>query len=178
MGAVLDKVVTPDMIGIPRPQPDARTIVEPEPPLLRLLLWHFEPLPPPDPLNPLPVHLPPGLPQQSGDAPVAITAVLESQSDDVSGQSRFVIRGGGDLALGGTVLAKSSADPSLGQAQFGPDVPPRRHGGGRGFLGGALLRPFAVIGLHPAVLGAPAVVRDLRHANRADRLSHGPALGR
>jgi hypothetical protein len=53
MGAVLDEVVTPDVVGILRPQPDARAIVEPEPPFLGLLLRHFQPLPPPDRLDPL-----------------------------------------------------------------------------------------------------------------------------
>jgi hypothetical protein len=119
MGAVLDKVVTPDMVGILRPQPDARSVIEPEPSSLRLLLRYFQPLLPPDPLHPFAVHPPAGLPQKSGDAPVAITAILESKRDDVGGEGRFVIRSGEDLALGGSVLAESPADPALGQAQFG-----------------------------------------------------------
>jgi hypothetical protein len=87
-----------------------------------VLLRHFQPLLPPDPLDPLLVHPPAGLRQQSGDAPVAITAVLESKREDVGGPGRLVIRGRGDLALGGTGLAENPADPSLGQAQFGSDV--------------------------------------------------------
>src|SRR5690606_6510480 len=122
MGAILDKVVAPDMIGILRPQSDAGSVVEPEPSFLRLLLWHFEPLLPPDPLHPFAVHLPAGVPQQGCDAPVAIAAVLESKRGDVGGQSRLVIRAHGDLALGGPMLAENPADPSLGQAQFGSDV--------------------------------------------------------
>ncbi len=121
-GPVLDKVVTPDVVRIFRPQPDAGSVVEPEPPLLRLLLRHFQPLLPPDPLHPFAVHFPAGIPQKSRDAPIAIAAILESKRDDVGGQGRLVIWGGGDLALGGAVLAENPADPSLGQAQFGSHV--------------------------------------------------------
>jgi hypothetical protein len=54
MGAVLDEVATPDVVGILWPQPDARAIIEPEPPFLGLLLLrHFQPLLPQDPLDPL-----------------------------------------------------------------------------------------------------------------------------
>ena len=72
--------------------------------------------------SPLFVYPPAGLPQQSGDAPVAIATILESERDDVSGQSRLIIRGRRDLALGGAMLAENPAHPSLGQAQFSPHV--------------------------------------------------------
>jgi hypothetical protein len=45
MGAVLDKVVTPNMIGIIWPQPDAGSVVEPEPALPWLILRDLQPLP-------------------------------------------------------------------------------------------------------------------------------------
>ena len=109
MGAVLDEVVRPDVIGILGPQPNAGSVVEPEPSSLRLLLWHFEPLPPPDPLDPLLVHEPAGVPQQGCDAPVAITAVLGGQGDDVGGQGRFILRLFGDLTLSGAMLAQNPA---------------------------------------------------------------------
>ena len=38
MGAVLDEVVGPDMVGMLRPQPDARAVVQPQPAPLGLLL--------------------------------------------------------------------------------------------------------------------------------------------
>jgi len=38
VGAILDEVVGPDMVRVFRPQPNARSIVEPEPASLRLLL--------------------------------------------------------------------------------------------------------------------------------------------
>src|SRR3712207_5161911 len=96
MGAILDEVVTPDVMGIFRTQPDAGSVIEPEPSFLGLLLWHFQPLPPPDPLDPLLVHKPAGLPQKSCDPAVAVAAVLGGQGDDVGRQSRLILRLFGD----------------------------------------------------------------------------------
>src|SRR5258708_29866564 len=42
--SVLDKVVGPDMVGIFRPKTEARAVVEPEPPLLWLLVRQLQPL--------------------------------------------------------------------------------------------------------------------------------------
>jgi len=58
VSAVLDEVVGPDMVGMLRTEPEARSFVEPEPAPLRLLLWNLEPLLPPDPCDPLAVHDP------------------------------------------------------------------------------------------------------------------------
>jgi hypothetical protein len=46
------------MVGVLRPQPNARSIVEPEPASLRLFLRYLEPLPPPDSLDAFDVHHP------------------------------------------------------------------------------------------------------------------------
>jgi hypothetical protein len=48
MGAILDKVVGPDMIALLRPQPDARSVGQPDPAALGLLrlprhLWLISP---------------------------------------------------------------------------------------------------------------------------------------
>jgi hypothetical protein len=51
VGNVLNEVVAPDVAPPLRPQSDARSIVEPEPPPSGLLLRHLETLPPPDPLD-------------------------------------------------------------------------------------------------------------------------------
>ena len=51
-------LVRPDVAPIQRPQPDARSVVEPQPTSLRLPLRHRQPLLPPDPLHPLVVHPP------------------------------------------------------------------------------------------------------------------------
>jgi len=46
MGAVLDEVVRPHMIGAFRPQPDAGAVRKPKTPTFRLLLGHLQALPP------------------------------------------------------------------------------------------------------------------------------------
>ena len=58
MGAIFDKVIGPYVIGMLRPQADARPGIEPEAFALRLLLWNFQPLPPPDTLHALEVDDP------------------------------------------------------------------------------------------------------------------------
>jgi hypothetical protein len=90
-GAVLDEVVGPDMVRVLRPQPQARAIMEPEPALLGLLPRDLQPLPSPDPLDPLAVHRPARLPQQGGDPAVAVAAVPGGERDDVGGQRRLVV---------------------------------------------------------------------------------------
>src|SRR4051812_7029418 len=66
MRAPFDKVVRPDVPGIFRPEPDAGTVIEPEPPPFRLTLRHLQPLPAPDPFDAFAVHRPTGITQQSG----------------------------------------------------------------------------------------------------------------
>src|SRR6266550_834509 len=67
MGAVLDKVVGPDMIALLRSQPNARSVGQPEPAALGLLMGNLQPLTSPDPLDPLVVDCPACLAQQRGD---------------------------------------------------------------------------------------------------------------
>lgn len=55
MGARLDEVVGPDMVGTLRLEPDARSVVEPQTASLRLPGRNFQPLPSPDPLDPFQV---------------------------------------------------------------------------------------------------------------------------
>ena len=110
------------MVGIFRSKPDARTVVQPQPTALRLLVRHFQPLPPPDTLDPLDVHNPASLVQHRSDAAIAVSAILESERRDVGGQRRFVIRCLGDLALCGTMLTKNPACPTFGHAQFFDDM--------------------------------------------------------
>jgi hypothetical protein len=64
VGLRLHEVVGPDMIAPFRPQPDAGSIVEPEPASRPLFLGYFEPLTAPDPLHAIAAHVPPGLVQQ------------------------------------------------------------------------------------------------------------------
>jgi hypothetical protein len=120
--AILNEVIRPDVIGMLRPQPDARTIVEPEPALLRLLVWHCEPLPSPVPLDRLLIHKPAGVSQQGCDAPGAVAAILGGQGNDVGRQSRFILRLLGDLALEGAMLAQNPTGQPFRDAILGDHV--------------------------------------------------------
>ena len=46
VSAIFDEVVRPNMVWILWPQPDARSVIEPESSSLRLLIWNPQPLPP------------------------------------------------------------------------------------------------------------------------------------
>ena len=52
------EIIGPDVVAMSRPQPDARTIVEPQSSSLGLFLWDLQPFPSPDPLHLLVVDLP------------------------------------------------------------------------------------------------------------------------
>jgi len=119
---ILDEIIGPHMVGVFRSQSDAGTVVQPQPTALWLLVRHFQPLPPPDALDPFDVHNPASLMQHRGDAAIAIAAILEGKRRDVGGQRRFVIRGLCDLALCGTMLTKNPACPSLGHIQLIDDM--------------------------------------------------------
>src|SRR5450759_4480934 len=75
MGAVLDEVVRPDVIGMLRPQTNAGAIGKPQPPAFRLLPRDLQPLASPDPLDPRVADQPAGIAQQRSDLAVAIAAV-------------------------------------------------------------------------------------------------------
>ena len=58
MGAISNEVIAPDMVGSLRPQPDARSVVEPETPAFGLFGRYFEPLASPYPFDTILVHRP------------------------------------------------------------------------------------------------------------------------
>ena len=69
-------------------------------PRFALLLWDLQPLPPPDALDPLGVHVPTFGPEQGSDPPIAISAILAGQADDRGRECLFIIPTTGSLALG------------------------------------------------------------------------------
>jgi len=119
MGAILDEVVGPDMVGMLRPQPHARAVVQPEPPPFGLFGRDLQPLASPDPRHPFGVHPPAPVPQHRRDPTIAVTAVLDGERRDVGRQGRLIIGPAGFLALRGTVLAQNPASEPLGDAMFG-----------------------------------------------------------
>ena len=66
------EVIAPNMIRSFRPQPHTGTVIQPQSSPGSLLLRHFQPLPPPDPLHPILAHWPACTPQQGRDPPVAV----------------------------------------------------------------------------------------------------------
>ena len=119
VGSALDEVVGPDMVGVLGPQPDAGSIIEPEPPAFGLLLWNLEPLSSPDPFHPLVVHHPTDPMQHHRDPAIAIPAILGGKFDDIGSQCRFIFAGFGSLALGGSMLTKNTAGSPLRDAELG-----------------------------------------------------------
>ena len=119
------------MILMLRPEPDARTVVEPEPSPFRLFLRHLQAFPPPDPLHPLVVHLPSFVSQKPGDQPVAIAPVCRSQRYDACCHQLLLLGDPVVMTLCGPLLTKDLASPSFGDmkrvADMGDCLPlPRR----------------------------------------------------
>lgn len=110
------------MPRILRPQPDARSVAQPEPRALRLLLRHLEPLATPYALDPLAVHMPPRIAQQGRHSAIAVAAILPGESDDVFGQRGFVVSPAWRLALRRSMLAEHAAHPPLGDSHYPSDV--------------------------------------------------------
>src|SRR5947199_3083779 len=118
MGSLLDKVIGPDMVAMLRSEPDARSVIQPEPSTLGLPGGDLQPLASPDPLDPLVVDQPAGPAQQLGDLAVAVSAILPGQLDDVSGQSRFIVTAVRDLTLRRAMLAERRTGAALGDRQL------------------------------------------------------------
>jgi hypothetical protein len=99
VGAVLDKVVGPDVIAVLRPQSDARSVGQPQPASLGLFIGDLEPLASPDALDPLVVDYPARLAQQRSDLAIAVAAVLLGKLDNIGRQTLLVLTAARDLAL-------------------------------------------------------------------------------
>jgi hypothetical protein len=118
MGTILDEVVGPDVVAMLRPQPDARSVCEPEPSSFGLLPGDLQPLASPDPLDPLVVDEPACSAQQLGNLAVAVASVLPSKLDDVGAEPLLVVSTTRDLALRRAMLTKRRAGATLGYAQL------------------------------------------------------------
>lgn len=103
-------------------KPDARSVIQPEPPLLRLLLGNLQPLPPPDPFDTLGVHRPAFRPQHRRDPAIAIAAIPGSEPDNVGGQCLFIGSAVRLLALGRTMLAENLAGKPLRDGELRHDM--------------------------------------------------------
>jgi hypothetical protein len=83
MCPILHEVITPHMVWILRPQPDARSIVKPQSGAFWLFCRHFQPFFAPYSLYSLVVHPPSFVSEHRRDPSVSIAAVLARQLDDV-----------------------------------------------------------------------------------------------
>src|SRR5215471_3766277 len=122
MGAVLDEVVGPDMIVLLRPQPDARSVGQPEPAALGLLMGDLQPLASPDTLDPLVVDYPARLAQECGDLAIAVAAVLPGKLDNIGRETLLVVTTARDLALRRAMLPERRTGATLGDTQLRSDL--------------------------------------------------------
>jgi hypothetical protein len=117
MGALLEEVVGPDMVGVLGPQPNARSVIQPQACALGLPDGDLQPLASPDPFDPLVVDQPAGPAQQLGNLAIAVAAILPGQLDNVGDQARFILTAPRDLALRRAMLPQSRAGTPLGDRQ-------------------------------------------------------------
>jgi hypothetical protein len=122
VGAVLDEVVGPDVVAMLGPQPDARSVRQPEPSAFGLLPGDLQPLASPNPLDPLVVDEPACSAQQLGDLAVAVASILPSKLDDVGAEPLLVVSTTRDLALRRAMLAERRAGATLGYTQLPANV--------------------------------------------------------
>lgn len=131
MGLGFDKVIAPDVIAMPWPEPDARAVVQPEPASWPMFSGYLEPLTAPDPLDAITTDPPAGLDQQRGDPTIAIASVLGSQSDNRSRQRIFIRSDDRRVSLRSAWLANDLAGMAFGQTILFPnalDRPPAPFG--------------------------------------------------
>jgi hypothetical protein len=123
------------MIALLRPQPNARSVGQPEPAALGLLMGNLEPLTLPDTLDPLVVDYRALLAQERGDLAVAIAAVLPGELDNIGGETLLVVTTARDLALRRAMLPERRTGATLGDMQLRSDLlkQARRRAGLRSF---------------------------------------------
>ena len=106
------------MIAVLRPQPDARSVGQPEPASFGLFIGDLQPLASPDALDPLVVDYPARLAQQPCDLAIAVAAVLLGKLDNIGRQTLLVLTTARDLALRRAMLSKRRAGATLGDMQL------------------------------------------------------------
>ena len=120
--AILDEVIGPDMVRTFRLEAHARSIVQPEPSLLSLLLWDLQPFTSPDALDPLVVHMPASVVQQTRHHAITIAVIYVGQFNDIIAQPLFFSTALRNLSLCRTVLPQGAAGAALGYAKLLPHM--------------------------------------------------------
>src|SRR5262249_55967951 len=190
------------MIALRGPEPDARSVGQPEPAALGLLMRDLQPLALPDTLDPLVVDCPARPAQQFGDLAIAIAAVLPSKLDNIGGDTPPL-----PPAPRGLSVCRAGLPPRPPRARP-RGKQPRPHpltsgtptrGGLEVSPGGLLqnelvqrqirdclaqpavlelkiLQALHLLALQPAKLLAPPIIRHLAHPDLADCVHHVLAL--
>jgi hypothetical protein len=96
-----------------RPEPDERTITQPDPASLRLFHRYLQPFTSPNVLHSLVVHLPSEFFQQRSDPSIPVPAEPGRQGDDIGLQGFFIVSDSWNMALGGSWLKESTTGPSF-----------------------------------------------------------------
>ncbi len=99
-------------------QADTRSVIEPQTAPFGLLLGNLKPLPPPDPLNPLGIHVPAFGSQQCRDPAIAITTILTGQPNDIRRQGIFIRPAVWHLTLGRAMLTDDPTGAALRHLQL------------------------------------------------------------
>ena len=110
------------MIPMGWPEPDARTIIEPQPTTFGLLPGDLQPFPAPESFHPLVIDRPTLQLQQAGDPSVAIAAKLTGQFHYPGNQGFFVSHGQTAIALRSSRLSQSPTGTTLGNLKLGDDM--------------------------------------------------------
>jgi pimeloyl-ACP methyl ester carboxylesterase len=108
-------------VALLRPQPNARSVGQPEPAALGLLMGNLQPFTLPDTLDPLVVDYPARLAQERGDLAVAIAAVVPGELDNIGCETLLVVTTTRDLAVRRAMLPERRTGATLGHMQ------PRSH---------------------------------------------------
>ncbi len=122
MGAIHDEIVAPDVVSVCRPQPDARSVIQPQPASFRLFVRNLEPFAPPDALYPFETDGPAILLKQPVDTSVAITPETGSQANDRPCQDILIGPASWQLALRRSMLTEHRTGTALGYLQFADNM--------------------------------------------------------
>ena len=120
VGAILNKIIGPNVVWPLRPQSHAGPVGQPKPTLLWLFLWDFQPLPSPDSFYALMIYVPSAVVQHARNHAIAVSPELFCQHDNILGQPFFIKQAAGHFALRRTMLAECAANPAL---RYAEDLP-------------------------------------------------------
>jgi len=114
----VDEIVAPDVVLPLGPQPEARSVVEPESSARLLLGRNLQPLAPPNTLHSIFADQPARHSEQRRNATVPIAAILTSQGDDRLRQPIFILPLGGLITLRAPRLIEQTAGSPFTESLF------------------------------------------------------------